>query len=62
MRRSVYLIFVLLLAACSDDNDRISGSDAKKTIDHVQQQLDDAAGAAEERLDGAMNRIDDAVE
>ena len=62
MRKYLYIVCALLLIGCSDDKDRVSGGDAKATIERVQQQLDDAAAAGEARLDEAMERIDKEVE
>ena len=51
-------IALLLLIACSKQDGGVTGSEPKDILDGVQQQLDAAGTAAEERLDDAMDDID----
>jgi len=59
MNRIGYAIFVLLLLpGCGKEDGGVSGSDPKEILDGVQQQLDSAGAAAEERLEDAMDKIE----
>ena len=59
MRRSTTLsMMLLLLIACSKEDGGVTGSEPKEILDGVQQQLDAAGAAAEERLEDAMDKID----
>ena len=49
--------FALLLIACSKQDGGVSGSEPKEILDGVQQQLDAAGTASEERLEDAMDKI-----
>ncbi len=48
----------LMLAACSQQDGGVSGSEPKEILDGVQLQLDAANTAAEERLEEAMDKIE----
>jgi hypothetical protein len=59
MRRFAYIsMMLLLLIACSKQDGGVTGSEPKEILDGVQQQLDAAGAAAEERLEDAMDKID----
>lgn len=49
---------LLLLGGCGEGDGGVSGSQPKAILDDVQQQLDAAGAAAEERLEDALERID----
>jgi len=55
MRHFALILCAVLLTACSGENDRISGSDPKATMDNVQSQLDKAGAEAEARLEDALD-------
>lgn len=59
MDRKMLFLCAALLVACSGENDRVSGSDPKNTLDEVTRQLDAAAAEAEARLDDALNESED---
>lgn len=54
----VFASLALMLIACSKQDGGVSGSEPKEILDGVQQQLDAASNAAEERLEDAMDKID----
>lgn len=59
MKHSIIVLFVLfLLVGCGEEQGGVSGSQPKEMLDDVQQQLDQAGEAAEERLDDAMKKIE----
>jgi hypothetical protein len=49
---------LLLLAGCGKEDGGVSGNQPKEILDGVQQRLDQAGAAAEERLDEAMDKIE----
>ena len=59
MDRKILFLCAVLLTACSGENDRVSGSDPKNTLDEVTRKLDAAGAEAEARLDDALNESDD---
>ena len=59
MDRKFLFLCALLLTACSGENDRVSGSDPKNTLDEVTRKLDAAGAEAEARLDDALNERED---
>ena len=59
MHRFGYTILVLLLlAGCGKEDGGVSGSEPQEILGGVQQQLDAAGAAAEERLEDAMDKIE----
>ena len=59
MDRKILFLFAVLLSACSGENDSVSGSDPKNTLDEVSRKLDAAGAEAEARLDDALNEHED---
>ncbi|MGR9090049.1 MAG: hypothetical protein ACU85U_05665 [Gammaproteobacteria bacterium] len=59
MDRKIVFLCVALLSACSGENDRVSGSDPKNTLDEVTRKLDAAGAEAEARIDDALNESED---
>jgi hypothetical protein len=59
MKRSIAALFALcLLAGCGEEHGGVSGSQPKQVLDNVQQQLDQAADDAEERIEDAMQKVE----
>lgn len=59
MHRTILFLCVVVLTACSGENDRVSGSDAQNKLDEVTRKLDAAGADAEGRLDEALNERED---
>ena len=59
MDRKILFLCAVLLTACSGENDRVSGSDPKNTLDEVTRKLDAAGVEAEARLDAALEETED---
>jgi hypothetical protein len=59
MDRKILFLCAVLLTACSGENDQVSGSDPKNTLDEVTRKLDAAGVEAEARLDAALEETED---
>ena len=58
---SRYVIFaglIMLASACSKEQGGVAGQEPKEMLDDVQQQLDQAAATAEQRLEEGLKKID----
>ena len=59
MKRCVLFASLILFAlGCSKEQGGVTGSEPKEMLDDVQQQLDQAAATAEQRLEEGLKKID----
>lgn len=49
---------IIFVVACSKEDGGVTGSEPKEMLSDVQQQLDQAATAAEKRLEEGLEKID----
>ena len=50
------LCLIIFVVACSKEDGGVTGSEPKEMLNDVQQQLDQAAAAAEERLEEGLEK------
>jgi hypothetical protein len=59
MNRCVLFVSLVLVAVgCSKEQGGVTGSEPKEILNDVQQQLDQAAATAEQRLEEGLKKID----
>lgn len=59
MNRCVlFLSLILFAVGCSKEQGGVTGSEPKEMLNDVQQQLDQAAATAEQRLEEGLKKID----
>ena len=61
-RIGAVMLLVLVLGACSGENDSVGADDVEATFDRVEAGLDDAAAAASARLEEALDETEGVLE